>query len=170
MDAPFVLAYLQMIHDANPGVHPTWDWPTVHAFVLDQGLAFTPAALPASVARGELHACYKNALELAVFYPEDFFYVEGFAYGVCIPVAHAWCVDRQGHVIEPTWPDVGREYLGVPLDITYVRRVTLQQKRYGIIDNWMSDWPILQGQHTRERWAVDTGLFCPPTVACNQDQ
>lgn len=60
--------------------------------------------------------CYKNAGNLALE-DDTLVYCEGWAYkpGI-IPLHHAWCVDPNGEVIDPTWgTGEGHEYLGIGL-------------------------------------------------------
>ena len=40
------------------------------------------------------------------------------------PVAHAWCIDLEGFVVDTTW-DEGMDYFGVPFRMQYVRRIAL---------------------------------------------
>lgn len=47
--------------------------------------------------------CFSNAVELAL--KNDFLYCEGIAVSsdLMFPIHHAWCVDTEGEVIDPTW-------------------------------------------------------------------
>lgn len=47
--------------------------------------------------------CFRNALMMAQERSLD--YVEGYALGHGIPVHHAWCLDADGKVVDPTWRD-----------------------------------------------------------------
>jgi hypothetical protein len=63
--------------------------------------------------------CYQNAFNAARRDRRGRLrYVEGIAMGI-IPVHHAWCVDAQDHVIDPTWPEAarGRAYFGCVFEI-----------------------------------------------------
>jgi hypothetical protein len=96
---------------------------------------------------GTVKQCFKNATILAECNPTQLIYCEGMALGV-IPVWHAWCIDHRGIVHDPTWrkgkvgPD-NRVYFGIPLKLHYVQDTILRTERYGVIDNWEDDWPIL---------------------------
>lgn len=59
-----------------------------------------------------LGQCYQNAYRLMD--NRSMTYCEGYAAikGLGIPIAHAWVVDSDGFVIDPTWKD-GTEYFGV---------------------------------------------------------
>ena len=63
------------------------------------------------------------------------------------PVAHAWCVDPEGFVVDTTW-DEGMDYLGVPFRTEYVRRMAGARRRdYPLIDSEEMGFPLLTGAH-----------------------
>lgn len=93
--------------------------------------------------KGTIKECFRNAYLLAV--EHNLIYYEGYAMGV-IPVLHAWCLDKDFHVIDTTW-ETGTEYFGVFFSIKYVSKVLLERKSYGVIDNWEMKWPLLRGGH-----------------------
>lgn len=108
--------------------------------------------------RGRPKECYHNAYLLALSNPR-LIYCEGYAVSgnVPLPVAHAWCIDEKGNVIDPTWKD-GRSYYGVPFKIAYVSEKNRSKKNYGIIDNWEHKWPLLRGEEHH-------GILSKKTVA-----
>jgi hypothetical protein len=62
-------------------------------------------------------------------------------------VAHAWCIDPEGFVVDTTW-DEGMDYFGVPFRIEYVRRIADARKEdYCLIDNKEMGFPLLTGAH-----------------------
>lgn len=80
--------------------------------IRDHGAVFTSQPLPAEFERGPKKQCFMNAGRLALE-RDDLFYCEGVAHSV-IPVEHAWCIDREGRVIDPTWDEPERcTYVGV---------------------------------------------------------
>jgi hypothetical protein len=81
---------------------------------LTLGRRFEPAPLPAGLSRGQPRQCYRNAGEEAVA-DRRWAYAEGYAAcrGV-FPVHHAWLVDEQGFVLDPTWEfSEKNEYFGL---------------------------------------------------------
>jgi hypothetical protein len=80
--------------------------------------------------------CFKNAFRLAMQRPE-FTYVEGYAMSV-VPMHHAWCVDRTGRVVDPTWrcnEHVTHDiYWGVAFNFDYVLDAVAINGVYGLLD------------------------------------
>lgn len=99
----------------------------VAAYAFTYGRAWTPAALPSDIPPGETGRSFDNALALTTRRPE-LRYVEGYALREALTreqweaddysgtefVCHAWCVDAEDRVVDPTWVDqVGAAYYGV---------------------------------------------------------
>ncbi len=104
----------------------------LHELVLAEGRFMgTRSPLSEEYPRGRKRECFKNAYELTA--RNLLGYCEGFAMGV-IPVLHAWVVDRDGNVIDPTWAD-GAEYFGIEFKRDDVIRVALKTEYYGMMDN-----------------------------------
>ncbi|MGW6916903.1 hypothetical protein ACWGB8_24210 [Kitasatospora sp. NPDC054939] len=138
---------------------------------LAQGRLFTPRPWPASGAprRGAGGRSFPNALRVAR--QTNGAYVEGFSYADGTVRAHAWCVDRDGAVLDPTWPPGGSAdaYLGVPMTPRFVeafQQRTLTKTHFvGVLD------AQVQAERDADRirtdgipdWAlVDTGRPLPP--------
>jgi hypothetical protein len=61
---------------------------------------------------GAARQCFRNSVRLALRRPRFYTYVEGYAinkWAAGRPVAHAWCVDPEGFVVDTTW-DEGADY------------------------------------------------------------
>jgi hypothetical protein len=101
--------------------------------VAHRGFHWQPAALPTKFARGEPKNCFKNAATLALQHPDELTYVEGF--GVCmVPAEHAWCVDRAGRVVDPTWPrPEGLTYFGVPFCAKFLAQSLSEATSWGLL-------------------------------------
>lgn len=119
-------------------------------FVLQHGRQFTPTKrLPKGIRCGKLKTCYTTAGRIAID-RDDLIYCEGFACGV-IPVMHAWLVDKEGNVIDPTWRQTvdgvdyrGVEYFGVPISHEYFTEHLCKYEKYALIDAWEHGWPMLK--------------------------
>lgn len=90
--------------------------------------ASTP--LPEGMTRGPMKNCYQNSQQRIT---GDLFYCEGYACSraLGIPVEHAWLLDLNGNVIDPTW-EGGDFYFGVPFDMHFVMDCTMTTGYYGI--------------------------------------
>lgn len=81
-------------------------------FILEFGTEYPNRIdLPPGVEYGRAKECFTNAFNLAVHDESSrFTYVEGYAYtpGV-MACTHAWVIDADGNVIDPTWRDGGYE-------------------------------------------------------------
>lgn len=85
--------------------------------------------------RGEQHGCFMNALH-AVAWDHDLRYCEGKIYIHGVGLDHAWCIDENDVVVDPTVTDTGQVngYYGVEFITEYVRRAVLINKVYGVLD------------------------------------
>ena len=84
---------------------------------------------------GTPQQCDANAYALAQ--PETAYrYCEGQATtsNLDFPLDHAWVIDRDGKVIDPTWAD-GAQYFGVAFSPLFVIKVLAKTKHYGILGN-----------------------------------
>jgi hypothetical protein len=119
-------------------------------FILKHGRGFEWRALPPGVRMGTARQCFRNSVRLALGKPRSYTYVEGYAINRWVarhPVAHAWCVDPEGFVVDTTW-DEGMDYFGVTFRMQYVRRIAeVARKDYSLIDNEEMGFPLLTGAH-----------------------
>ncbi|MFD8750722.1 hypothetical protein ACFV0O_07055 [Kitasatospora sp. NPDC059577] len=121
---------------------------TAEAVVLAQGLLQSPSPWPAGMPRrGNGGASFRNAWRIARRSPA-LAYVEGYVIeGDGAVTHHAWCVDGDGHALDPTWPDGrARAYAGIGMALPWVAAVQLRtctRTRFpGVLD------PAVQ--HTRD--------------------
>ena len=95
-----------------------WQFVSLAHLLLEHGRLFTPAPLATPYRPLPAGQCYANAFAMAAARPE-LVYVEG--YGVCdydgdlIHFHHAWCATADGTVVDPTWPEPGDVYVGLPI-------------------------------------------------------
>jgi hypothetical protein len=114
----------------------------IEDFLLREGRLFGEPVK--RVRRGKMKQCFMNAYHLART-NSNLHYCEGVAAGI-IPVMHAWCVDKNGQVHDPTWPfDPTDQYWGVSFDLKYVDRVLVEKKTWGVLDNYEQRHPLLRG-------------------------
>lgn len=110
-------AYLRgvrrMIEEMHPQRSRELMYSCYEALVLDAGRAWEAGPAPDWLRRGKLRDCYYNSLRLmiqAIGEGRPLWYVEGYYLAGWpdgtqgIPTQHAWCVDDQDRVIDPTWP------------------------------------------------------------------
>jgi hypothetical protein len=72
---------------------------------------------------------------MAVDEPDRYAYVEGFALKH-IPIHHAWVVDLEtGLILDPTWPEPGDEYVGIPFSFEYIHEAALSAGIYSVMFN-----------------------------------
>jgi hypothetical protein len=103
--------------------------------VLKQGKFFTPEKRPDDIKLGSKKECFANASKLALE-RSDLTYVEGYAMvndRLPLPIAHAWCVDKKGRVIDNTWENPGVAYFGVPFKTGYLAKKLSETGVYGIL-------------------------------------
>lgn len=104
---------------------------------------------------GQAKQCFLNATAIALV-RDDVTYVEGFALdpGIPIPVEHAWLVDDNGHVIDPTWDESrGHLYYGVPFEKDFVATMMKQSGgECGVLDH------RLMRQYARSEQQFERGV------------
>ena len=121
-------------------------------FVLEHGRSFTPQSyrLADWGFKGVPKRCFANTYALVKQHPDKLRSVEGYGlleqFNIAIP--HAWAIDSQDRVIDPTLVSGVRDYYGVVFDTGYVRRINRDGRRgVAMIDNDADDFPLLTGSH-----------------------
>jgi hypothetical protein len=122
-------------------------------FVLDHGIEWGSQPLPDCYEGGIPRRCFGNCQDILFSRQgraEGLVYVEGYAcsglLSFAFPTLHAWLVDPDGSVVDPTWEDPDTStYFGVPFTPEYVRRAT-RESHLGIslIDNFDDRWKLLR--------------------------
>lgn len=145
----FLIEYLtNMVNLVKVGSE--FKYNTREELIKKEGMFFETQKYPKELKfqRGEKKVCFRNSYILSV--SAGLIYTEGFGISekLPIPIFHAWCIDKEGKVVDPTWDDQEDIlYMGIPMNPVYVdnkiKRVKLD---YGIIDNPTERFPILRGK------------------------
>jgi hypothetical protein len=124
---------------------------TYEELILDQGKPYQGAPRPKGVRKRKDRECFRNTVLLVQSRP-DLRYVEGYAAGI-IPVQHAWAIDQDDRVVDPTWREPEESvYFGIVIPLETVYRLTIKHGVYGVLGNdYLLGAPLL-------RW----GTFFPP--------
>jgi hypothetical protein len=116
--------------------------------------------------RGERHGCYKNACHLAIEDP-TLTYVEGKVATCGIAIDHAWCINWDGIVIDPTLEAARADdtftrvhgYFGVPFRTDYLRKAALTNGHYGLLDIMSAPYTLRElverGLEAGQQWLLD---------------
>ncbi|MEU7095941.1 hypothetical protein [Kitasatospora aureofaciens] len=111
-----------LVADLHNAVSMLGDPPPGHRYVnalgllLDVGRLFIPRPWPGGgPPPGEPGRCYVESVSWAWGSPDGLAYVEGVTWTGLYPLEHAWCGSADGLVLDPTWPDPGAAYLGLPV-------------------------------------------------------
>jgi len=137
-------------------------------FLVDHGVDYKIGPDSFALPRGEIKQCYMNATHLALDDP-DLTYVEGKVFCHGIGIDHAWCVDDEGFVHDPTIQDNDdghiSDYIGVPFNTAYLRKALVWNKYYGLLDYFTANKtaPKLYelGPVEGQRWLIDQPLKPP---------
>lgn len=129
------------------GARTDWKYRGFEQLVLECGTMMEPKPLPKTIKMGQPRVCYANCQRL-VLKNRSLTYVEGYAMaaGVSLPLHHAWLLDTDGYVIDPTWEPFGCCYLGIPLSTAWVKSIWNSRKQQGRID----ELSIFQGNYLEE--------------------
>ncbi len=123
-------------------------------FMLEHGGEWEPQAFPKQwYPSGIPRRCFGNAQD--ILFSRDgrqdgLIYVEGYAcsgsLGFAFPTHHAWLVDAEGRVLDPTWddPEVST-YFGVPFNPDYVAGIVKSAGMpCSMIDNFHDRWELVR--------------------------
>jgi hypothetical protein len=146
-------------------MHRAWPDNKMVAFMLQYGRDYAIGPHTFSLPRGEPKQCFMNATHLALELPH-LTYVEGKIAMMGIPIEHAWCIDEEGVVVDPTLApgikdgsyDRISDYFGVPFRTDYLRKAIFRNKHYGLL-GFMSQETMPKlielGLDAGQQWLMD---------------
>ena len=70
---------------------------------------------------------------------------------------HAWCVDQQDRVVDPTWPH-GVAYFGIVFRWDYMLWITLKKDTFGILSDLEAAQGLLTGEHPLSEAVIERCL------------
>lgn len=127
---------------------------SIYDFILKNGKECNPQPFNEELFPGtpnQKKECFRNAWVLSDLH--DLIYVEGIANKI-IPMMHAWCVDEDLNVYDPTWDDPQEcTYFGVLFNPVYVAKTIFKRGLYGVIDNLEQKFPLITGKDTDFKYA-----------------
>ncbi len=112
---------------------------TPRRFMLEHGREFKTGPNTYAGRRGTPKQCFMNAGRLAIDDP-TLTYVEGYVTCHGVPLEHAWLIDKDGLVVDPTLkvkPGEDRigEYFGVPISTkALLDQIFNRTKVWGVLD------------------------------------
>ena len=102
----------------------------VAKFILDNGKEFSVGPYTFVGKRKKPNNCFGNAALMALA-DERLLYVEGYVTCRGIPIHHAWNVDLDGKLIDPTLTGGLHHYFGVVFTTDYLKKAVLKNGYYG---------------------------------------
>jgi hypothetical protein len=130
-------------------------------FLLEHGRQWEAAFCDPEFASGRALACYNNSQDILQYdlrreTPSGLVYVEGLASASFesepCPTLHAWLVDPQGRVVDPTWREAERcTYFGIPFHAGYVLETIRTCGPCPMIDNRLNKWELVRNADIAER-------------------
>lgn len=106
----------------------------IERLILEFGKDYIPKKRPKGIKKQQNRECFRNATNL-VLDNSDLEYVEGYAiHDGLIPLQHAWTVNKQDEVVDPTWsnPELS-EYRGVVISRDILIAEMLRTHFYGVL-------------------------------------
>jgi hypothetical protein len=140
--------YLELVmslRGAMPKPTERYTYSCAEDWLLTNCRFWEPSPLPPWVKPMRPQYCYLNAYILARRSKGRYRYVEGVAHSILPAVPHAWCVDDDDHVIDPTWrEEIGRSYFGKVFDWRELAELHKATEHYSIIYDAERGFPLMQ--------------------------
>ncbi len=139
-------SYLQMIASLKVTTRKDYKFANLETLIFKHGITFELSRAGNKAEMGQMGDCFMNAGKLALD-NLDYQYCEGYAYTPTCPIAvlHAWCVDQDNTVVDPTWSDAKQcAYRGIIIPEQKLRQTLLSRKKWGVLDNPEERFPYLK--------------------------
>jgi len=131
----------------------------VRRYYLKTGRCFKKyLARPDWVESGTPKECFRNSTLAVADNPSRLVYCEGLGWpeGEDSPYEHAWVINLDEEVIDPTWHDLlpnrKLRYWGIPFKWDFVRETCLTHNKFGVVNVWEEDFPLLNGRIPAEEY------------------
>lgn len=130
-----ITAFLGIVSGAQERSHLPEGMTAPAKVMLTHGRQFIFDSLSYAGKRGKAHGCYMNAGRIALD-DSSKTYVEGYVSVHGVPIEHAWVVDADGKVQDPTitGPEGILGYFGLPIKTEYLRDTILKKGTWGVLD------------------------------------
>jgi hypothetical protein len=162
-----ITGYLEMIADLEGSSR------AFATFTLEHGQEWQSQPFPHEYPSGIPRRCFGNSQDILfsdAWQSDGLVYVEGYAcsgsLGFPFPTHHAWLVDAEGRVIDPTWEDPETStYFGVPFRTEYVAR-TIREAGVScsMLDHFHDRWKLLRTPSLAPEAVLPVGLGVAPGV------
>jgi hypothetical protein len=110
----------------------------IYDLMLKYGRFFEPSPRPKKYKAGDRNQCYGNSLDLVIAH-DELSYCEGYVVveNISYPVEHAWCVTREGNVLDVTLkkPLIPWAYFGVVFNSQFASTRDLPAMESVLIEN-----------------------------------
>ena len=101
--------------------HPDRRFRCYEELMLAHGRLMPQETAPCDIEMGKPKECFSNSQDL-VLTDSTLTYVEGYATYEQLPIAvpHAWTLNTEGKVVDPTWTQENRYYFGIALETNWL--------------------------------------------------
>lgn len=132
---------------------PDWKYSSFEELILDCGSQMTKIS-PHSE-KGKPKSCYWNCYLLASKH-SDLTYCEGYALSEDLEfaISHAWLINSDKEVIDPTWEKEASAYYGVAFRYEWIKALLESRQKRGK----ENDFSIFEGNHLEEFSLLKDGL------------
>ncbi|MFK4123207.1 hypothetical protein [Streptomyces longwoodensis] len=110
----YIRQHAELAERSGYTIPADWSHQSQYHLLLALGRRHTPAPRPKGLTGMPERLCYSNAAQYARnHHDQGLLYAEGFARTLDVYLPHAWTGRPDGTVIDPTWDEPGRAYVGI---------------------------------------------------------